>query len=235
MHQIQGTNLGLRRSANSPDPIVYIGNRTCSEPVLKDSTLVECTALASAVGAYPVVGTPPGALLAMSALDRCPIVVARIALLSCSFPQCPEQHRDRRFASAVRCWFIWHSRAGVHRVSPGDADALWSFLLRNSFASLACVPKAYHLAAYCGPSLLSLQNAECVALFPLPLVRSGFFSLSMTKFVSCVPAAACPGVDAAMIVSAFSERIASGAMRYVACLPAICSLRVSRSINADLR
>jgi hypothetical protein len=59
------------------------------------------------------------------------------------------------------------------------------------------------------------QNAECVALFPLPLPKPGFYADSMTKFVSCVPAAACPGVNASAVAAAFSIPAASGALRCV--------------------
>jgi hypothetical protein len=60
--QVTGTNLGLRNSATSPDPVVYIGDSLCVEPVLLPVTpthlhTVQCKALASAVGAYPVSGT----------------------------------------------------------------------------------------------------------------------------------------------------------------------------------
>jgi hypothetical protein len=58
--QVMGTNIGLRNSVNSPDPVVYIGNTRCFQPVLPSLTdvpTVQCTALASPVGAYPVVGT----------------------------------------------------------------------------------------------------------------------------------------------------------------------------------
>jgi hypothetical protein len=57
MVQVTGTNLGLKNSATSPDPVVYIGDSLCVQPLLLNSTCVQCTALASAVGAYPVVGT----------------------------------------------------------------------------------------------------------------------------------------------------------------------------------
>jgi hypothetical protein len=55
-----GTNLGLVNSVASPPPIVSIGNRTCFQPFVINSTVLQCTALASAVGAYPVTGTCAG-------------------------------------------------------------------------------------------------------------------------------------------------------------------------------
>jgi hypothetical protein len=54
--QVHGTNLGLRNSLTSPDPVVYIGDSVCFQPLLHNSTAVQCTALASPVGAYPVTG-----------------------------------------------------------------------------------------------------------------------------------------------------------------------------------
>jgi hypothetical protein len=58
--QVHGTNLGLRNSLTSPDPVVYIGDSVCSQPLLHNSTAVQCTALASPVGAYPVTGVYAG-------------------------------------------------------------------------------------------------------------------------------------------------------------------------------
>jgi hypothetical protein len=59
--QVHGTNLGVRNSLTSPDPVVFIGDSVCFQPVLFNSTAVQCTALASPVGAYPVVGVCVGA------------------------------------------------------------------------------------------------------------------------------------------------------------------------------
>jgi hypothetical protein len=55
--QVTGTNIGLRNSVTSPDPVVYIGDGVCFQPLLLNSTTVQCTALASPVGAYLVTGT----------------------------------------------------------------------------------------------------------------------------------------------------------------------------------
>jgi hypothetical protein len=57
---VYGTNLGLRNSATSPDPVVYIGDSLCFQPLLLNSTAVQCTALASAVGEYSVTSESPG-------------------------------------------------------------------------------------------------------------------------------------------------------------------------------
>jgi hypothetical protein len=54
--QVHGSNLGLRNSASSPEPVVYIGGGVCAEPTLVNSSLILCTALATEVGAYPVTG-----------------------------------------------------------------------------------------------------------------------------------------------------------------------------------
>jgi hypothetical protein len=51
--------------------------------------------------------------------------------------------------------------------------------------------------------LVSLQNAECVGLFPAPLPRQGFFTRSLQEYGSCVPAAACPGVDAGAVTASY--------------------------------
>jgi hypothetical protein len=56
MITVLGSNLGLKNSASSPDPVVYIGGKACFQPVLLPSLAVQCTALASPVGAYPVIG-----------------------------------------------------------------------------------------------------------------------------------------------------------------------------------
>ncbi len=58
-----------------------------------------------------------------------------------------------------------------------------------------------------------LQNAVCVDLFPLPLAQPGFYPGSFDEFASCVPAAACPGVDADTVAEAFSRPAARGVLR----------------------
>jgi hypothetical protein len=58
-----------------------------------------------------------------------------------------------------------------------------------------------------------MQNADCVALFPMPLPRPGFFATSLTKMESCVPAAACPGVNSSAVSATFSKPVAAGALR----------------------
>ncbi len=61
--RVLGTNLGRR---TGPDPVVYIGDKACSQPLVVGTggTEVQCVALASPVGAYPVKGAwpmlPPG-------------------------------------------------------------------------------------------------------------------------------------------------------------------------------
>ena len=44
---------------------------------------------------------------------------------------------------------------------------------------------------------IHLQNADCVSLFPAPLPHPGYYPVSLTDFVACIPASACPGIDAA--------------------------------------
>jgi hypothetical protein len=60
------------------------------------------------------------------------------------------------------------------------------------------------------PCLPCLQNAECLLLFPVPLPRPGFYSQSLAQFTSCVPAAACPGVDAATVAAQYRSLLAGG-------------------------
>lgn len=144
--KVSGTNLGRRNSASSPDPVVFIGDSLCGQPVLLSATLLQCTAPVSAVGAYPVVVSLNG-------------------------------HNGT--TSAV-----------LHRL--------------------------------CGPGTFGLpgntcdkcpQNAECVALFPLPLPRPGFFANTWQNFTSCVPASACPGVDSTAVQAAFTTPALSGVLR----------------------
>jgi hypothetical protein len=59
----------------------------------------------------------------------------------------------------------------------------------------------------------SAQNAECVALFPLPLAAPGFYPASLTEYVSCVPPGACPGVNSTAVAVAFSVPLATGLLR----------------------
>lgn len=54
--QVTGANIGLRNSATSPDPVVYVGDELCFQPLLLSLTTVQCTAVTSPVGAYRVVG-----------------------------------------------------------------------------------------------------------------------------------------------------------------------------------
>jgi hypothetical protein len=54
------------------------------------------------------------------------------------------------------------------------------------------------------------QNAECLLLFPVPLPRPGFYSQSLAQFTSCVPAAACPGVDAVLVAAQYRSLLAGG-------------------------
>ena len=55
-----------------------------------------------------------------------------------------------------------------------------------------------------------MQNAECLLLFPVPLPRPGFYGQSLVQFTSCVPAGACPGVDAAMVTAQYRSLLAGG-------------------------
>ena len=59
--------------------------------------------------------------------------------------------------------------------------------------------------------LESSQHAACVAMCPVPLPRPGYFGVTLTEFQSCVPAVACPGVDAAAVEAAMSMQLAGGA------------------------
>jgi hypothetical protein len=70
-----------------------------------------------------------------------------------------------------------------------------------------------HVCTRCRP--IPAQHAECVALFPQPLPMPGFYAASLTTFISCVPADACPGVSASAVAAAFSDPVASGDFRFV--------------------
>lgn len=59
-----------------------------------------------------------------------------------------------------------------------------------------------------------MQNAECLALFPLPLAHPGFYPASLTNFVSCIPASACPGADSTALAASYSTPALAGAMRW---------------------
>jgi hypothetical protein len=77
---IHGSNLGLRNTIASPDPVVYIGDSTCFQPVLFNSSVLQCTALASPVGAYPVKGAchsavPMRAFHSCALLNHPPMVI----------------------------------------------------------------------------------------------------------------------------------------------------------------
>lgn len=67
-------------------------------------------------------------------------------------------------------------------------------------------------AAVCRVSrpLALMQNAACVAMFPVPLPLPGFYSSSLTSFSSCVPASACPGVDAQLVSATFRALLQGG-------------------------
>ncbi len=54
---VSGTNIGQKGLATSPDPVVYIGDSVCFQPLLLPSNQVQCKALESVVGVFPVVGT----------------------------------------------------------------------------------------------------------------------------------------------------------------------------------
>jgi hypothetical protein len=82
---VSGTNLGLRNSATSPDPVVYIGDRVCVQPLLLNSTAVQCTALTSPVGAYLVTGKTPSAHTGQYWQPYSFFYLAR----TCALVQCP--------------------------------------------------------------------------------------------------------------------------------------------------
>lgn len=52
------------------------------------------------------------------------------------------------------------------------------------------------------------QNAVCLAMFPAPLPRPGFVGTTLTSFQSCVPALACPGVDASAVDAVVAKQLA---------------------------
>ncbi len=70
-----------------------------------------------------------------------------------------------------------------------------------------------HPVAFCNAFPCASQNAACVNLFPVPLARPGFYPVSFDEFASCIPAAACPGVDTETVEEAFSRPVARGVLR----------------------
>ena len=66
-----------------------------------------------------------------------------------------------------------------------------------------CGAGAYAAAgAYCTPCP---SNAQCLAYFPTMLPLPGYYPSSATTFVACVPASACPGVDAAVVQASLAS------------------------------
>ncbi len=54
------------------------------------------------------------------------------------------------------------------------------------------------------------QNAECVALFPVPLPKPGYYAASPRDLLACVPPAACPGVDPDAVREAYQRLLDAG-------------------------
>jgi hypothetical protein len=109
--RVTGTNLGLRNSATSPDPVVYIGDRVCVQPLLLSSTTVQCTALASPVGGYLVTGKAFSA--PCNSGNPTASLTPRAHVPWCSVPQRPNQYIVDHSAPAMRRRQIWAPR---HRV-----------------------------------------------------------------------------------------------------------------------
>jgi hypothetical protein len=78
------------------------------------------------------------------------------------------------------------------------------------------------------------QNAACVAMFPAPLPRPGFFGTSLTDFEGCVPAAACPGVDERDVEAAVQRQLAGSASDRAALEAAIEAFLAGPGANSSL-
>jgi hypothetical protein len=50
-----------------------------------------------------------------------------------------------------------------------------------------------------------VQNAECIALFPVPLPKPGYYAASPRDMIACVPPAACPGLDPGAVQEAYQR------------------------------
>ncbi len=85
--QVTGTNLGVRNSAVSPDPVVYLGDSVCVQPQVLDTLVptVQCTALTAPVGAYRVMG----ALELERSPSRAVVALPRRATPSRTLPHTP--------------------------------------------------------------------------------------------------------------------------------------------------
>jgi hypothetical protein len=96
---------------------------------------------------------------------------------------------------------------------PRGADLLSSVTPHTTCAFPQCLTVGPAPPAHYSPAVAHafyVQNAECLLLFPVPLPRPGFYSQSLAQFTSCVPAAACPGVDAVLVAAQYRSLLAGG-------------------------
>jgi hypothetical protein len=81
----------------------------------------------------------------------------------------------------------------------------------------------------CGPCP---RNADCVALFPAPLPRPGFYAVSLSDLQSCVPASACPGVDVDVVVTAYDRMLKEHPEALEALFQGFAALRTASNATA---
>ncbi len=114
-------------------------------------------------------------------------------------------------------WWWGRAVGGLAVDAVGDEESRWwrstLALVGFSHVTFSPVPVLAHTRVY--PirephSHPPPQNADCVALFPAPLPRPGFYGRSLLEYSSCVPASACPGVDAAVVKQSYSALLQSG-------------------------
>lgn len=167
--RVTGTNLGLKNSQTSPEPLVYVGDQLCQQPLLSNSSWLQCTVGPSVVGRTRVV----------------------VSLNNQNSTQAVNVDR-----------LCGDDRFGL----PGEPCS-------------AC------------PS-----SAQCVGLFPVPLPLPGFYPVSLTEFLACVPTTACAGVDVAevraMLAASQSSADASRVLERV--LTQFLELRVGASGNSTV-
>ena len=181
----------------------------CFQPLLLNSTTVQCTALASPVGAYLVTGTLR-ALLFVGWLGNVLLSTVR-EVCCCVGPRAVSLNGQNGTSSTILHRLCGAGKFGLPGTTCGNCPPVRVAAIHHIAAAQSRNVSLVTLVV--ALSFAYLQSAECVALFPLPLPKPGFYAESMTKFVSCVPTAACPGVNASAVAAAFSIPAASGVLR----------------------
>ncbi len=175
------------------------GAERCTEPVVVNSSHLVCNAPRMRVGAYPVTV----ALNGVNSTSSPTATLHRLCdqdwfgLPGDECGACPEVREE-----------VWHC-APTHRSCPLTRRLPHkATFLSTLWLSL---PPLSSCVVHAVVGWLCVQNAECLLLFPVPLPRPGFYSQSLAQFTSCVPAAACPGVDAVLVTAQYRSLLAGGA------------------------